>query len=714
MDKNSLLLSFYSGRAINHSAFDKYFSPNGMSKTEYTHEILDECDYVKYELIAEIENDNVAFVDVSKIEDLNTGHGRPQSIERGLTSSEWKHAYQVFDECFPDKNADELNKVITEALEKNSSYSGYTIKKELKNDIAFETLDGNIVKLPKKRISQAIVYSHENLDILFKPEITQEFSECLGKSRFEPLFAVISTINPETYPNYKNLLGKYRFNELIRAIEKEDLILCKSYEDILKNSEINIGVIGNAVFKADNSIITDWFFETVPDGSCSMNGMLSEAIKRNDSTTIARIIKKRLFDSSVDEKSWQSPMAAALDKPAFIPLLLKNGFRLTSDKYFSTLSLDEIKNNLQFNIRFGRPVIDRIIAEKRFDILEIIETAAPQYCSREDLISSYIDTNDYDRFEKSVNRGWFSKTNYSYIEALFDRAYDLGERWADLIITSGIDVNQNGGRLLKNAYGKKKFDLVFYLLENGADPCIRNDCAYTFFEIVAKLYTDPGTVERKNQERLCKLLLDLDVDPIMESRSTPGIFCYLLNLSQEFKLYLIEWLAKHNRINAYECQNNRNISKHRLLYHILDPYSPKKYDSLVLRKMLEHGAEVDVATESGDTLFVQACSICDLEDLQLLVQHGANINELDKISHTNGLFKAVWHKQTNDVIWFLISLGLDVNSIKPESKSNNGYYYETRGYPAQSVLDIAIENGNNETIELLKQHGAKTAKEIKE
>ena len=712
MDKNSLLLSFYAGRNIDFSAFEKYFFPKGSSKTKYIHEILDEWDYVSYELIASIENEMVVFVDVSKIQDLNTGHGRPHSIEKNLTSSEWKYAYRVFDECFPEQSENELNGIIQNALNKGVSYSGFTIKKELKNDLAFETADGNIVKLPKKRILQAIHYSHSNLNILFKPEVASEFATCFGKSPFEPLFAVLSVVKPETYPNYDDLLAKYRFAELIQAIGDCDLSRCRLYEDVLKNPQNNIGTIGNAVSQTDSSVIAEWFFKIVPDNSCALNGMLYTAIKNNDSSTVDCILKKKLFDPSAAATSWCSPMSAAIENSKFVPLLLKHGFELSSDGYFSTLSLDEIKNDLQYNVHFGKSVIERILSEKRYDILQIIEDKAPKYCSEEILISAYVTANDFERFRIGLTKKRISANRDCVNDSLLERASNNSPDWADLILKSGYDVNHDDARLLHWASKNLLSDFAIYLIEHGANPYLKGPYSQSVFEEAAGFHGSLNEEQKKQQEKLCKCLLDLDVDPIMESRSTPSIFTYLMNLSSEFKQYLIDWLGRHDRINAYECQNNREISKHSLLYSVIDPYIHDKFDSLILKKMLEYGAKVDVAADSGDTLFLQACAVCGVEDLEMLIEHGANIFELHERTQTNGLFDAVWHQQSNDVIKYLISIGLDVNSTKQEVRTKNGYCSQEKVYPAQSVLDIAIEKGNQETIKLLKDHGAKTAAEM--
>ena len=710
MDKNSLLLSFYEGRAINQDVFRAYFSPNGSSKTEYTHEVLDKYDSVSYELIATIEDDIVIDVSVSKSEDHFVGHGRPVSIEKSLTASEWKYAYQVFDDCFPDQYKNEVNEVIQKALQKGVSYSGYTIRKELKNDLLFETDDNNTAKLPKQRISQAIQYSHRNLDILLKPEITRSFTSCFGKSPYEPLFAVLSVVKAEAYPNYDFLLADFRFEELMRAIEAGSVERCTLYEDVLKDPNCSISTIGNAVSRAGNSDIVAWFFRHVPDGSCVLNNTLYAAINNNDLETVNCILKKHLFDYSEDSRSYHSPMRAAKKYPAFIPLLLEYGFELWDDEYLSTLTLDKIKDSLQFNVHLGENALVRILSEKRYDILQIVEESVPKYCAGRILLSAYIIGKDFDRFKKGVEKGWFSNES-----SLFEKAYEAGESWADVLIQNGYDVNQEDGKELSNACRELKVDFAIYLLKNGADPYLRGEYSSTVFEYAADFHGYLDDAQEKDQERLCKYLLDIGVDPIMESTRTPSVFTYLVNLSSEFKLYLVDWLGKHNRINSYECKDDRNISEHSLLYSVLDPFSRDKYDSAVLKKMLDYGAKVDVSADSEDTLFIRACAVCDVEELKHFVNHGANIKELDKWKHTNGLYEAVWHKRPREVIEYLISLGLDVNNVKPESgaKSSSNFGMGVV-YPAESVLDIALKKGDPETIELLKAHGAKTSDEMKE
>lgn len=102
MDKNFILLSLYEGRKINYEVFDEYFSPDNSTHTFFTYEVLDEYDFVVYNIYVNVSDNLVENVSVSKLENLNMGHGRPSYIEKSLTNKEWKYVFQVLDQCFPD------------------------------------------------------------------------------------------------------------------------------------------------------------------------------------------------------------------------------------------------------------------------------------------------------------------------------------------------------------------------------------------------------------------------------------------------------------------------------------------------------------------------------------------------------------------------------------------------------------------------------------
>ena len=710
MDKHTLLLSLYKGRGINQSAFKNRFFPNGADM--YIHEELDEFDGVVYRVYAEISDSRVTSVSVYKADYNDCGHGRPNSVEKSPTSAQWKQIFAVLDECFFDQNENEVLQVINTALALKCSYRGYSIKKVLKNDVEFTTPGGKPVKLPKKRVSQAVAFSHSDISIIRKPEIAKKFSECLGKMSFEPLFAILSTIDPSTYDHYDSLNDKYRYKELLAAIANGDYESVKEFPDVLKQSKLTVSIIGREIANANNPILSNWFFEHVPSGSCSLNSMLYAAIEQEQTETVNIILTKQLYDPNMEVNSWRYPIHAALGHHEYILPLLQHGFQLDSldsEKYLAKLSLDQLKALLCYRIKVSSEILYRIIEEQRYDVLQIIEEHPGRYCGPVTLIETYIEAKDYKRFKRGVENGWASHGSFE----LLKKAYAVSESWATLIIEHGFDINYNSGHLLQLTCRDLDADFAIYLMEHGADPHLKGEYSESDLAIAAGFHGYRDDEERGRQEKLCRYLLEKECDPIMESDRKPSIFTYMMSMSTEFKLHLIDWIAARGEINYYECKNDPNLSTRGLLESVIDRYG-RHYDAKVFRALLKYGAYVDLSRRSDAKLFLDACSCCNLEDLKMFVAAGGNIQELDTRRKTNGLFAAVQARQSKDVIEYLISLGLDVNSMDPGFIPSTAIdrYYRHALIPPKTVLDVAESEGDQEIIELLKKHGAKRAEEL--
>lgn len=461
--------------------------------------------------------------------------------------------------------------------------------------------------------------------------------------------------------------------------------------------------------------------------------------------------------------------------------LLQRGFKLNSSKYLSVLSLDEIKELLVYDVIIDQVTLNRIFDEKREDILQIIEGNPEKHCSIGHLFSAYVAAKDFSRFKHGVTCHWYEKLDdsYYYIEQLFENCYLISEEWTDFLLANGFDINRKYGQLLHKACRELNVDLAIYLLEHGADPYLKEKYDSSIFELVSSYSCNSSEEEKRQKEILCKYLLDMGIDPIMQSYKksnySGSVLSNLMNLSNDFKLYLVDWLASHGRINDYEYQNDKALSEHSLFYIFLNKHSRNNYDSKIFRKLIECGAETDVSYKSSDKLFLDACRICTLEDLKffvksganinetysnsqvnglqeaissnqeieviayllelglkvqeslfllacrkctsveqldLIIKAGANINEIDKCAKTNGLFEAVGTGRDIGIIKYLIDLGLDVNNMRPERKGFSLYTLNNYCSPAKSVLDIAEMNDNKEVIHLLKNHGAKHASEL--
>ena len=587
MDKYAIMLSLYQGRDINYPAFEKHFIPNDAgNENQFIYEGLDECDFVIYTVYVDIAEEKVASVEVYKSEDLYNGHGRPVSVSKGPTSAEWKHIFQILDECFPDQSADEVKQVIDNALASKCGYGGYAIKRALKNDVEFTSPSDVPVKLSRKRIAQAVGFSHTDVSLLRRPESAREFSACFSKAPFEPLFAILSTVDPSTYENYEALNSRYRYEELLNAIENSNYDRVVELTDVLEKEGCDVSRIASEVERADNAEIINWFFENVPDGGCVLNDLLYYAIKLNQRGIINGILEKHLYDPDDSSWRWHSPMQAALERHEYIFPLLERGFHLViaikDGNYFETLTWDQVNNLLNYNVSVSPETLRRILEEKRFDILEIIEDDPDRYSSRADLLNVYIEADDFERFQRGVEKGWASSAS----DFVFKKAYAHSEAWATLMIENGFDVNQNKGVLLYCACTDLEADFAIYLLKHGADPYVNSKDSTPILATAAGFHGYLDEEKKLQQERICRCMLDMGVDPIMESKRFSEIFSYMMNMSTEFKLYLIDWLAARGEINYYECQNNRDISAKTLL-----DVAERNRDKAIIALLKKHGAK---------------------------------------------------------------------------------------------------------------------------
>ncbi len=376
MHKITIQLTLYEGRQIDRIAFKKYFTQSGQKESHFVHSVLDDWKYVAYELHADVENDKVLRVDAQKRDD------------KDLSNAEWKHAFQIFDECFPDQSEKEVELVIADAIAQNVSYGGYSIRRALKTYIEFLSPDGTSVRLSKTVLSKAVGYSHHDLEVILKPETTKEFMECYGNAPFEPLFAVLSVIDPSKYPNYSELNVKYRSWELRSAVRNCDYEKCLSFADVLLDPKENVVEIGRYLYYVKDSKIINWFFTAIPDGYCNLNLALRNAIENDRKDIVAEIIRKKLYDPEQSFDSCASPMRAAFEHPEYILPLLKCGFALISERifyndkfeeYYSTLTWDQVKDLLEYRVFIGQRTICQASEAGRTDIIEIIEANPQKY-----------------------------------------------------------------------------------------------------------------------------------------------------------------------------------------------------------------------------------------------------------------------------------------------------------------------------------------------
>lgn len=126
----------------------------------------------------------------------------------------------------------------------------------------------------------------------------------------------------------------------------------------------------------------------------------------------------------------------------------------------------------------------------------------------------------------------------------------------------------------------------------------------------------------------------------------------------------------------------------------------------IVKALVENGADVNKRDENKNTALLYAD---DVKIINYLICNGADVNAKDRDGQTVLLQIICRHYMVNakkkELILFLIKNGVDINAIYV-----HGFFQDQ----FSTALDEAISCGQSkEIIDLLRKHGAKTAKELK-
>lgn len=695
MKKWDWQLYLYTGNTVNKKTFFEYFPPNGSDEDWRIHYVEDEVS-VLYELHVHLKNGIVESADTFKA-DVYGGHGRPIIDERSLASNEKKHALEIFDLCLINPYLSEVEEVINLAVERKATYQGYTIVSSGKNSVSYITSKGEKGTVAKKRIVDALKCAHLDLKMLRDVEFVQDFNSAFTKAPYEPLYAIIMCADPVKYDNYETLNSEYSFEKLEDAVREGDLIKSKQYESGLSK---DTGAILKAAVYNGNIDVLKWVLSYNTSNADAINYAISYAANLNK-FDIFDFLLSIVSVEGTKNKSAQDVMntVAAKKDVSLVERMIKKGYPFTTwyaHDIYEKLTLDKIKEWLDYDVFLVPEVLSRIVSEERYDILEIVEKIPGKYVTTDMLMELYITQKDFSKF-KTIIINYGLPTNIK----LFSLAFNNGRKWTDLLIKYGFDINLNDGRLLHEACESLNSDLVIYLIENEADIYLRGEYSTSAFEKAAGFH---GNCMNENQkmekEIICKCFLELGVDLTEQTtKSSLSVLAYLFgdDSSVEFKKYIVDWLVSHDKINE-PVGDGTHVPIDFLIGF-------RKDDEETILYMLENGANPSAAKKIKPRLFVEAV-MCNYSRtvLEKLLESGANIDERDQLDRT-ALYHAMESGDLELVKW-LVSKGCDVNCVCDIHK------YSRNGGIPETPMDIGVKKNNLECVEYLLSCGAKKSSEI--
>jgi len=287
---------------------------------------------------------------------------------------------------------------------------------------------------------------------------------------------------------------------------------------------------------------------------------------------------------------------------------------------------------------------------------------------------------------------------------------DLSRAEELLKINVKVNFHDDDGLItpLIKASRKDDFDMIYLLLNYDADPNFANKLGETPLMVA---------VRRLNVD-IIDLLLDNNavvnrhgfVEPIL-SRQTRT------NLKGSF-------LSVRNQYDKYGSTLLTELLRYKYGSKLLTELFRNKRDNatvgVILEILLEHGLNINLVNNRGETALINAVKGHDIDAVKILLQYDADPNYIDHYGNT-ALIKLVKGCYTNsDMIDLLfVQYGANVDII------NNEHYTAfmiAAKYPKDDIvlklldsgkiavndgnrgLGVAIENGNESTIELIKSY----------
>ena len=230
-------------------------------------------------------------------------------------------------------------------------------------------------------------------------------------------------------------------------------------------------------------------------------------------------------------------------------------------------------------------------------------------------------------------------------------------------------------------------DMVQLLLKSGADPNL-GDQANGATPLMWGAVTDPGEIAAEKGIPIPSIQSKIQIVRTLLKSGAQA------NKKDQWGGTALQWGADAGNIEIVKILidagaeiNSQDIDGFTPLIAATNFQTERHCE--VVKFLLSKGAKVDQKSKNGETALFFAIHNFKIDNVATLIKAGANKNIQDQ-SGTSPLMKAV-QLQRLEITKYLLDAGSD-----PKGKNIEG----------KTVLTIATESGNQEIIQLLKEHGA--------
>eukprot|EP01103_Thecamoeba_quadrilineata_P014454 TRINITY_DN431_c1_g3_i1.p1 TRINITY_DN431_c1_g3~~TRINITY_DN431_c1_g3_i1.p1 ORF type:complete len:437 (-),score=89.38 TRINITY_DN431_c1_g3_i1:91-1401(-) len=189
-------------------------------------------------------------------------------------------------------------------------------------------------------------------------------------------------------------------------------------------------------------------------------------------------------------------------------------------------------------------------------------------------------------------------------------------------------------------------------------------------------HDDPHYPEGKQMERKGNIKINSNVTPLM--RAT-----YDVDLNE---------FMKQIKLHPEEVNVTEDLQGYTPIL-VAAETSNDQHALILVKHLVEAGANRNCRDKSGFTPFLQACSKGNLETVKYLVSLGEDIHQENHLIRATGFYLAA-EKGHVHVLGYLHSLGANVN------------HKVVKGYQSYSALLMCAQKGNLELVKWLVEHGA--------